>query len=197
MRVLCLILLSAFAAAQVPANDPTPRSKDDKERQKAARQEESSSRDNIVDLTPPKKEKLDKDAAADDLTIEAAPGVTEMTPWNPHKAMKSVEVGDYYFREKRYTAAISRYREALDYKPRDAEATYKLARCLEKYGALGEALFRYEEYLKILKSGDYTEEAKKGVARLRAKGIEPEAYKPRPSGPVERGPILPLPISRP
>ena len=197
MRSLLILLLSAFAAAQVPANQPMPRSKDDKERQKAVRQEESSSRDNIVDLTPPKKEKLDKDAAADDLEIEAAPGVTEMTPWNPHKAMKSVEVGDYYFREKRYTAAISRYREALEYKPRDAEATYKLARCLEKYGALGEALFHYEEYTKILKDGPYTEESKKSAARLRAKGIEPEEYKPRPSGPVERGPILPLPTSRP
>jgi len=31
--------------------------------------------------------------------------------------------------EGNYNAAISRYREALDFKPHDAEATFKLAKC--------------------------------------------------------------------
>lgn len=197
--VFSLLLLSCIAGAQVPTSDPVPRSdsKESKQRREARKTEESSSRENIIDLAPPKRQKLDKDAAADNLEIEAAPGVTEMTPWNPHKAMKAVEVGDFYYRDKKYTAAISRYREALDFKPRDAEATFKLARVLEKYGALGESLFRYEEYLQILKNGEYAAESKKAIARLRAKGVEPEPYVPKPAGPVQRGRILELPTSRP
>jgi len=34
--------------------------------------------------------------------------------------------------EGNYNAAISRYREALDFKPHDAEATFKLAEVLNK-----------------------------------------------------------------
>jgi tetratricopeptide (TPR) repeat protein len=196
---ISILALSLGAVAQVPASDPVPRSdtKETKQRRQAAKGEESSSRENIIDLAPPKREKLDKDAAADNLEIAPAEGVNEMTPWNPHKAMKAVEVGDFYYRDKKYTAAISRYREALDFKPRDAEATFKLARALEKFGASGEALFRYEEYLKILKNGDYAEECRKAAARLRAKGVEPEPYVPRPEGPVKHGRILELPTSRP
>ena len=48
------------------------------------------------------------------------------------KAMKDVEVGDYYYKQENYKAAISRYREALEVKPHDAEATYKLAQVLDK-----------------------------------------------------------------
>lgn len=197
-KYLALIVLASLGATaqQAPKNDPVPRS-DAKERQESLRREESSSRENIIDLAPPKREKLNKDAAADNIEIAPAEGVNELTPWNPHKAMKAVEVGDFYYRDKKYTAAISRYREALDFKPRDAEATFKLARVLEKYGAVGEALFRYEEYLQILKSGEYAAESRKAITRLRAKGVEPEPYVPRPPGPVKHGRILELPTSQP
>ena len=92
-----------------------------------------------------------------------------MKPWNPHKAEKSVEVGEYYFKQKNYKAAISRYREALEYKPRDAHATYRLGEVLERTGQNEEALQRYEEYLKILKNGPFAEDCKKGIERIKAK----------------------------
>ena len=51
------------------------------------------------------------------MDVEGAPGngdVSEFHPWNPHKAAKDIEVGDYYFKErKNYRAAADRYREAL------------------------------------------------------------------------------------
>ena len=58
----------------------------------------------------------------------------EFHPWDPHKAMKCIEVGDFYFKQGNYRAAISRYQEALDWKPKDAEATYKLGEAQEKSG---------------------------------------------------------------
>jgi tetratricopeptide (TPR) repeat protein len=92
---------------------------------------------------------------------------TEFHPWNPHKAAKDIEVGDYYFKRKNYAGAESRYREALVYKDNDAVATYKLAVCLEKLNRPDEALEQYENYVKILPSGPEAGEAKKAIDRLK------------------------------
>ncbi len=81
--------------------------------------------------------------------------------------MKDVEVGDYYFRGGNYKAALSRYREALQFKPRDAVATFKLAQTLEKSKEFEEARARYQEYLAILKDGPSAGEAKKALERLK------------------------------
>lgn len=128
--------------------------------------EESSSRDNIIDLRPPRNDSRRPVRTDDD---EETTGVGELKPWNPHKAAKAVEVGEYYFKQKNYKAAISRYREALEYKPRDAYATYRLAEVLERTGQLDEALQRYEEYLKILKNGPFAEDCQKAIARISPK----------------------------
>ncbi|HUS19239.1 MAG TPA: tetratricopeptide repeat protein [Terriglobales bacterium] len=128
--------------------------------------EESSSRDTIIDLSPPDSG-VRRPVRDDD--EEETTGVNELKPWNPHKAEKSIEVGEYYFKEKNYKAAISRYREALEYKPRDAVATYRLGEVLERTGQNEEALQRYEEYLKILKDGPFAEECKQGIGRIKKK----------------------------
>lgn len=104
------------------------------------------------------------------MDVEGAPGngaVSEFHPWNPHKAAKDIEVGDYYFKErKNYRAAADRYREALLYKENDAVATFRLAVCLEKLGQPDEARKEYESYLKILPHGPQAEEAQKAIQRL-------------------------------
>jgi tetratricopeptide (TPR) repeat protein len=187
--VLASVLLCALAApAQVSVakqkpglkNDPVPRSQAEKpqpiddEQESASRpqarprnNEESSSRDSIIDLSPPKND--NRRPVRDDSADEETTGVNELKPWNPHKAEKSIEVGEYYFKGKNYKAAISRYREALEYKPRDAVATYRLGEVLERVGQNDEALQRYEEYLKILKDGPFAEDCKKGIERIKAK----------------------------
>src|SRR5438270_2529376 len=128
---------------------------------------ESSSRENIGDLTPPKDDS--KHTGVDDPMEEAESDVSDFKPWNPHKAQKDVEVGDYYAKEKNYRAAISRYREALEYKPKDAEATFKLAQSLEKVNAYQEARDDYEAYLIILPHGPYADKAREGIVRLKDK----------------------------
>src|SRR5207302_5793420 len=81
---------------------------------------ESSSRENIGDLTPPRGD--EKHTGVEDPMEDADSDVSNFKPWNPHKAMKDVEVGDYYAKQKNYRAAISRYREELEYNARDADA---------------------------------------------------------------------------
>jgi len=132
---------------------------------------DSSSKDTQIDLSPPPNDAKEHPQSSDLLKDEggsAGGDTTEFHLWDPHKAAKDIEVGDYYFKRKNYTGAESRYREALVYKANDAVATYKLAVCLEKMNRLDEALAQYEGYLKILPYGPEAGEAKKAIDRLKA-----------------------------
>jgi len=138
---------------------------------------ESSSKDEAVDLSPPPNDDKAHPQSSDVLMdAETAPGsgeVGEFHPWNPHKAAKDIEVGDFYFKRKNYRAAEDRYREALLYKENDAVATIRLAVCLEKMDQPDEALKEYGNYLKILPHGPQAEEARKAMQRLQAAAAKP------------------------
>jgi tetratricopeptide (TPR) repeat protein len=134
---------------------------------------ESSSKDSQIDLSPPENDekvhpKSSEAVAAAEAEVLSGSGVTEFHTWDPHKAAKSVEVGDFYFKRRNYRAAEDRYREALRYKDNDAIATIRLAVCLEKLGILDDARAEYESYLKILPHGPEAGEAQKAINRLTA-----------------------------
>lgn len=169
--LLCFAVASGWA--QAPPNDPLPRSdtpataknppssKDRLPTRDSQRSEESSSKDNPVDLAPP----------ADDINhpgTDEEDAITELKAWDPHRAAKDVEVGLYYLKEKNYRGALNRFRDALEFKPRDAEATYYLALTLEKSDNLVEAAQRYQEYLEILPKGPLAADARKGLERTKA-----------------------------
>lgn len=132
---------------------------------------DSSSKDTQIDLSPPPNDAKDHPNSSDVLSDEGSSGggdTTEFHLWDPHKAAKDIEVGDYYFKRKNYMGAESRYREALLYKENDAVAMYKLAVCLEKMNRPDEALSEYEGYLKILPYGPEAGDAKKAIERLKS-----------------------------
>lgn len=131
---------------------------------------ESSSKDERVDLSPPEDDAKAHPHSSDVLEDEGSGSgdVGEFHPWDPHKAAKDVEVGDFYFKRKNYHAAEDRYREALLYKQNDAVATYRLAVCLEKLDRPDDARAEYESYLQILPSGPESAEARKAIERLKA-----------------------------
>ena len=144
------------AGQQPPKNPPPPRSTPSRD------PSSSSSRENIIDLSPPP-----GDRGSHPERPPAADGdVTEMHPYDPHKAEKNIEVGDFYFKGGNYKAAVSRFREALQWKPNDALATFRLAQALEKNGEIEEAYKHYQTYLQILPGGPSAEEAKKARSRL-------------------------------
>jgi tetratricopeptide (TPR) repeat protein len=139
---------------------------------------ESSSKDTQIDLSPPENDaKVHPKSSAAVADAEAATangGITQLHSWDPHKAAKSVEVGDFYFKRKNYRAAEDRYREALRYKDNDAIATIRLAVCLEKLGILDDARAEYESYLRIMPHGPQAAEAQKAIDRLKAEaGAKP------------------------
>lgn len=123
-------------------------------------QGESSSKDSQIDFDRARRtleEPPPPDKAKDDKTFVA---------WDPHRADKDVEVGNYYLKLKNYRAALDRFNDALRYKPKDAEATFGLATTQEKLDLLDQAYQNYQEYLKILPSGPRAKESEAAMKRI-------------------------------
>jgi tetratricopeptide (TPR) repeat protein len=181
--LLCLSCL-AWAYAQQdssqnsrpPKSQAPPRSDDATDYPRSS--EESSSRSDRVDISPPKDDAKNHPASSSHEDDDESGDVQEFHPWNPHKAAKDVEIGDFYFKRKNYRAAEDRYREALVYKPNDVFAMFGLARSLEKLGEYDEARANYEGYLKVLPEGPLAPEVHKGMDRIKkqeeAKSTDPD-----------------------
>jgi Flp pilus assembly protein TadD len=128
---------------------------------------ESSSRDSQVDFRnqpQPKAARSEPDAQNYD--------------FDPHKAVKDVEIGRFYFSRKNYRAALDRFREALLYKPNDAEATYGMAQALERLDLPDQAYQAYSKYLEVLPEGAFAKDSKIAMERIKpllhASKSEPE-----------------------
>ena len=178
--LLCLCFITLLSAQQdtkpsKDSNPPSPQTDRDREAR------ESSSRDRLVDITPPKDDNKNhpysQSAVADAMEkSEGKPAETsdiqEFHPWDPHRAAKDIEVGDFYFKKKNYRAALDRYKEALYYKDNDASATFRLAQCQEKLDQPSDALANYQAYLKLLPDGQFSADAHKAIERLGSQSAE-------------------------
>ena len=90
-------------------------------------------------------------------------------PYVSPSASKSVEIGDYYLRRKKFTAALSRFQEALKTDPHYAPAYQELGKAYERIGLRQKALDAYRKYLDELPSAQAARESKrthKAIARL-------------------------------
>jgi tetratricopeptide (TPR) repeat protein len=185
LAVLCLCLTGAAVAqspddgpiTRVPVDKSAPPPKDNRKappRSDTLAPDESSSKQTEIDVSAPTGDEKYPGANESELG--------EFHPFDPHKAAKCIEVGDYYFKQGNYRGAISRYQEALDWKPRDAEATYKLGESQEKNGDSKAALSNYQDYIKILPKGPYAAKAQQGIDRLKSKaGAAAAPPAPKPS----------------
>ena len=191
MRIRFLIVLLALLATIAVAQDSSDKAASDKAAsnkaasdkaasEKAAANdrdaEASSSRDTRIDISPPKddaKNHPGSKAAVAGLvpdnpvtTVIDTSGIQEFHPWNPMKASKDVDIGNFYFNRRNYRAALDRYKEALYYKDGDAVASFRVAVCEEKLGDKADAKTYYEKYLKILPEGPLAKEARASLERL-------------------------------
>src|ERR1700674_5536721 len=93
------------APPKVPAENQLPRQGESSSQPIAgsAGPGESSSKDSMVDFNAQPKLK--------------EPGTDEarVYPFDPHKAGKDIEVGEFYLKRKNYRAALDRFTEALNY----------------------------------------------------------------------------------
>jgi tetratricopeptide (TPR) repeat protein len=174
LSVILSLCLGGWSTAQQDTTQPADQGPGKKspssERNKEAG--ESSSRDTKIDLSPPKDDTKSHPysrSSVSEAATDATSDVQEFHPWDPHKAAKDIEVGDFYFKRKNYRAALDRYREALYYKSNDALANFHMGQCLEKLDNPEEAAVHYQEYLKILPQGPLSQEAQKALDRLKDK----------------------------
>ena len=172
VRIRFLIVFWTLLATISLAQDSSNKTASEKSAARNREAEESSSHDTRIDISPPKndaKSHPGSKEAVEDLDIPEnidVSGVQEFHPWNPMKALKNIEVGDFYFKRKNYKAALERYKEALYYKDGDALASFHLAVCQEKLGDKAEARKYYEQYLKILPEGPFAKDAHLSLDRL-------------------------------
>lgn len=99
-------------------------------------------------------------------------------PYAPPSASKSVEIANYYLKRKKYSAALSRYKEAARTDPAYAPAYLGLGKVYEKIGLKQKALESYWRYLDELPSSKQAEEAKEvhdAIARLEQELGKPAA----------------------
>jgi tetratricopeptide (TPR) repeat protein len=78
----------------------------------------------------------------------------------PPGAMKSVEIGNFYLRKKKYNGALSRFHEAIQEDSSYAPAYLGLGKAYENIGLKQKALEAYKKYLDALPSEKAALEAK-------------------------------------
>src|SRR5438093_1385994 len=103
MRIFFAIVILGFASwamaqTQQQGSDPIPRSPGSGGKAQASVHSdgESSSRDTIIDLSPPPNDAA-KHPESSSAEVDPDSEVIEVKKWDPHRAEKDIEVGDYYF----------------------------------------------------------------------------------------------------
>jgi tetratricopeptide (TPR) repeat protein len=134
---LSLILASALGAQQPKPPDPKPR--------------DSKAQDPKVEEPPEEDESL-------------APKVYS---FNPLQAAKEVRVGDYYFKTKKYKAAMLRYREATRWNANLAEAWLKLGETDEKLKDSAGAREAYAKYVELAPDAKEADSIRKKLSAKR------------------------------
>jgi tetratricopeptide (TPR) repeat protein len=86
--------------------------------------------------------------------------------FNPLKASKSVEAGDFYFKKGSLAAAKGRYKDATLYDPGSAPAFEKLGEVSEKLHDYATARDCYAKYLELAPAAKDAEAVRKRMEKL-------------------------------
>src|SRR5437879_784209 len=122
-------------------------------------QESSSKPADAPAPTPPKSPaKKKKDSAT-----QNAP---DQPTWDPLRAEKDLEVGQYYMKKGDLDAAIDRFQDATVAKPGYAVPFRYLAEAQEKKGLKKQAIKSYQRYLDLYPHAEDGDKVRKKIARL-------------------------------
>ncbi len=123
-------------------------------------QQESSSKPAEAPGSPRAKPagKKKKDAA-----IQNSP---DQPTWDPLRAEKDLEVGQYYMKKGDLDAAIDRFQDATEARPGYAIPFRYLGEAQEKKGLKKQAIQSYQRYLDLYPHAEDAEKMKKKIERL-------------------------------
>jgi tetratricopeptide (TPR) repeat protein len=110
------------------------------------------------DLKPKSKAKQKKDAAT-----QNAP---DQPTWDPLRAEKDLEVGQYYMRKGDVDAAIDRFQDATIAKPGYAIPFRYLGEAQEKKGLKKQAVKSYQRYLDLYPHAEDGDKVRKRIDKL-------------------------------
>ncbi len=123
-------------------------------------QQESSSKPAGSSSTPSQK------PAAKGQKDTATRNAPDQPAWDPLRAEKDIEVGQYYMRKGDLDAAIDRFQDATTAKPGYALPFRYLGEAQEKKGQKKQAIKSYQRYLDLYPHADDAEKIKKKIEKL-------------------------------
>jgi tetratricopeptide (TPR) repeat protein len=98
-----------------------------------------------------------------DSTTQSAP---DQPSWDPLRAEKDLEVGQYYMRKGDVDAAIDRFQDATTAKPGYAIPFRYLGEAQEKKGLKKQAIKSYQRYLDMVPHADDADKVRKRIEKL-------------------------------
>jgi tetratricopeptide (TPR) repeat protein len=126
--------------------------------------------DNPADAAPPPAAKKTPPKTNRDNATESAP---DQPTWDPLRAEKDLEVGQYYMHKGDVDAAIDRFQDATLAKPGYAVPFKFLGEAQEKKGLKKPAIKSYQRYLDLYPKAEDAEKIRKRVEKL-YKDVEKE-----------------------
>ena len=87
-------------------------------------------------------------------------------PFNPLEAQNDLKVGNFYFKQGKYKAALNRFREATRFNPSFAEAFLRLGDAEEKMGDKEAASDAYQKYLDLAPDAKNANAVKKKIVAV-------------------------------
>jgi tetratricopeptide (TPR) repeat protein len=98
-----------------------------------------------------------------DTATKSAP---DQPTWDPLRAEKDLEVGQYYMKRGDYDAAIDRFNDAVEAKPGYAVPFKYLGEAQEKKGVKKQAIKSYTRYLDLYPHAEDADKIRKRIDRL-------------------------------
>ena len=99
-------------------------------------------------------------------TDTATQNAPDQPKWDPLRAEKDLEVGQYYMKRGDYDAAIDRFNDAIEAKPGYAIPFRWLGEAEEKKGVKKKAMKAYQRYLDLVPHADDAEKIRKKIEKL-------------------------------
>jgi tetratricopeptide (TPR) repeat protein len=98
-----------------------------------------------------------------DSATQSAP---DQPTWDPLRAEKDLEVGQYYMKRGDYDAAMDRFNDAIEAKPGYAVPFKYLGEAQEKKGLKKRAIKSYQRYLDLVPHAEDAEKVRKKIEKL-------------------------------
>jgi tetratricopeptide (TPR) repeat protein len=107
-----------------------------------------------------------KKAAPQKNKDNAAESADDQPKWDPQKAEKDIQVGQYYMKKGDVDAAIDRFQDAIEAKPGYAVPFRYLGEAQERKGLKKPAIKSYQRYLDLYPKAEDAEKIKKRIEKL-------------------------------